>query len=283
MQKAVLIHGGAGSTSEVTPKLMDYAKSSHSKGSALDMVVEAVRLMEDDPVFNAGTGSVKRIDGSIQMDAAVMLPGKIGSVVAIERVRNPILVARDVMEKSPHVMLSGDGAVRFARLMGHKDYDPSTPRSEENYQKMLKALNGEDESLPERFYEYRKYSYLYSLNPNIDTVGAVAMVNGNFAAAVSTGGSSPMIRGRVGDSPIPGAGIYCGPKGAVVATGIGEEIIRNMLCYRVYCEIEKSDLKATLDRFVEEFKGILVGIIAINSREFASSSNSSMATGNFST
>ncbi|HLH85623.1 MAG TPA: isoaspartyl peptidase/L-asparaginase [Thermoplasmataceae archaeon] len=281
MQKAVLIHGGAGSGIEATPKLMDYARASSSKDRAIDVAVEAVRLMEDDPDFNAGTGSVKRIDGSIQMDAAVMVPGRIGSVIAIERVRNPILVARAVMEKSPHVIISGDGAVRFARIMGFPDYDPTTKRSQEIYEKMMKVLNGGEADLPDRYREYRKYSHLYSNHPNIDTVGAVSRVDGNFAAAVSTGGSSPMIRGRVGDSPIPGAGLYCGPKGAVVATGIGEEIIRRMLCYRVYEEIESGNLQNTLDKYIDEFNGVLAGIIAINLKEMASASNSSMATGHF--
>lgn len=260
---------------------MGYAKASMIYTDALDTVVEAVRIMEDDPSFNAGTGSVKRLDGSIQMDAAVMVPGAIGSVINIERVKNPILVARAVMEKTPHVMLAGDGATAFARRLGFPDYDPSTPRTEELYRKALAAIRGQDPSAPEKFASYMKYGEILGIPKNKDTVGAVARIDGKFAAAVSTGGSSPMMRGRVGDSPIPGAGLYAGEKGAVVATGIGEEIIKRTLCYRVYEQIGSEDLYSILRREIAEFGNTLVGLIAVSHESFASYSNSSMATGYF--
>ncbi|MCL4438988.1 MAG: isoaspartyl peptidase/L-asparaginase, partial [Candidatus Thermoplasmatota archaeon] len=257
------------------PRLEKYCHSSNN-GSAMDRVVQAVVLMEDDPVFNAGTGSVRRIDGSIQMDAAVMEEGRIGSVAAIERVKNPVLVAKMVKMKTPHVILSGDGATSFARSVGFPEYDPSTERTDEVWKKTLAFFRGEKVDLPPRYEEYRKFQSIFSQNK--DTVGAVARVDGKFAAAVSTGGSSPMMRGRIGDSPLPGAGIYAGSKGAVVATGIGEEIIRRMLSFRIYEQIGNGSLKNIVKDLIEEFGDILAGVIAVSDNEQVSMANSNMAT-----
>ena len=275
MSDILLLHGGAGSDQSYVQKLEKYASLSNS-GNVVDRVVKAVSLMEDDSAFNAGTGSVRRIDGSIQMDAAVMSDQKLGSVIAIERVKNPILVARKVMEETPHVILSGDGATAFARRMGFPDYDPSTERTTEIWKKTLEFFNGKKVDLPPRYEEYRKFQNLFK--PNTDTVGAVARVNGKFAAAVSTGGSSPMMRGRVGDSPIPGSGFYAGSKGAVVATGIGEEIIRKALCFRIYERIGTGSLKEIVSEMIREFGDVLVGVIAVTEDEQFSLANSNMAT-----
>ena len=275
MSNVLLIHGGAGSDRSYIPKLEKYTVEASLLNTPLDQVVEAVRLMEDDPSFNAGTGSVKRIDGSIQMDAAVMTERRIGSVMAIERVRNPILVSRKVMEETPHIILSGDGATKFARALGFPDYDPTTERTQEIWRKTQDFFRGKKVDLPPRYEEYRKFQHLFGLN--LDTVGAVASVNGSFAAAVSTGGSSPMLRGRIGDSPVPGCGIYSGKKGAVVATGIGEEIIRNMLCYRIYEEIGERPLKDIISERISEFGKVLVGVIAVSENEHFSFANSDMA------
>lgn len=276
MSNVLLLHGGAGSDSSYVPRLEKYASAASVKITPMDQVVDAVRLMEDDPSFNAGTGSVKRIDGSIQMDAAVMEDRKIGSVMAIERVRNPVLVARKVMEETPHIILSGDGAIKFARIMGFPDYDPTTDRTQELWKKTQDFFRGNPVELPSRYEEYRKFQYLFGTNH--DTVGAVSRVDGKFAAAVSTGGSSPMLRGRIGDSPVPGCGLYSGNKGAVVATGIGEEIIRNMLCFRIYEEIGERPLKEIVSERVAEFGKILVGVIAVSQTEHFSMANSDMAT-----
>ena len=275
MSDVLLIHGGAGSDNSYVPRLEKYCHSSFT-GSALDRAINAVVMMEDDPVFNAGTGSVKRIDGSIQMDAAVMEQGKIGSVAAIEKVKNPVLVAKMVMMNTPHVMLSGDGAISFARRMGFPEYDPSTERTEEIWKKTLAFFRGEKVDLPPRYEEYKKFQNMFLTNK--DTVGAVARVDGKFAAAVSTGGSSPMMRGRIGDSPLPGAGLYAGSKGAVVATGIGEEIIKRMLSFRIYEQIGNGSLKSIVKDIIEEFGDILVGVIAVSAKEQFSMANSNMAT-----
>lgn len=285
MPDILLIHGGVGSDisklDELNNKLNGYARESGLNVSPLHSVVDSVILMENDDSFNAGTGSVMRIDGSIQMDAAVMVPGDFGSVIGIERVRNPVLVARDVMEKSPHIMLTSDGAVAFARTLGHADYDPSTNKARERLEKVKKQLSGPAEEMPRNVASFNNYVDYRKFNPKdaCDTVGAVAKIDGNFAAAVSTGGSSPMLRGRVGDSPIIGAGIYCGEKGAVVATGIGEEIAKNLLCYRVYSRIGEKPLKEILVDEIEKFGQTLVGLIAVDSEGYAYHDNGTMPVG----
>ncbi|BAB59574.1 L-asparaginase [Thermoplasma volcanium GSS1] len=270
MRNVLLIHGGAGSDPSYSGRLNSYASFASEEISALDNAVKAVVKMEDDPDFNAGTGSVPRLDGSIQMDAAVMIPGHFGSVINIERVKNPVLVARDVMAKSPHIMISGDGAVKFARLMGYPDYDPTTEKAK----KLLQQFEEEAEKneIPDKFKIYFKY-----VKPH-DTVGAVARVEGEFAGAVSTGGSFPMVRGRVGDSPIPGAGIYVGEKGAVVATGIGEEIAKNILSFRIYNRIGEKRLYDIVKEEVDKFS-VSVGIIAVDEKDYAYYANRPMAVG----
>ncbi len=266
MENAVLIHGGAGTPSHMSSILEDILKNIKLENNALNMAINPVISMEDNPFFNAGTGSVPRMDGSIQMDAAVMSGKELGSVICIENVKNPVLVARDVMIRSPHIMLSGDGATEFAREMGYEYYNTATEKGMERLKKFREevAKNG----LPDKFKFLEKKSG--------DTVGAVARIDGNFAAAVSTGGSFPMLRGRVGDSPIIGAGIYAGEKGAVVATGIGEEIARNILSYRIYSEIGKERLETIVKREVDSFT-VSCGIIAITGDEYISYSNTTMA------
>lgn len=281
MSDLVLLHGGAGAGEPHTELMKSFAEKAFSshKGNALDLVCEGVRYLEDDPKFNAGTGSVKRIDGTIEMDAAVMYNNGIGAVSAIERVKNPILVARAVMEQTPHVLLTSDGALKFARAMGFGDHDPSTPRTEEIWKKTVDFFNGKEVDLADRYRNYYKYAKVLGFPEHKDTVGAVARVNGVFAAAVSTGGASPMMRGRVGDSPMPGTGIYAGPNGAVVATGIGEEIIKRMMCYDIYTRIGTKPLEEVLKDKVAEFGDIHVGVIAVSKDEYASATNAIMPVG----
>lgn len=284
MSNILLLHGGVGSDKAkleyLNNKLNGFARVGSASRSPLENVVNAVIKMEDDDDFNAGTGSVMRIDGSVQMDAAVMIPGDFGSVMAIEGVKNPILVAKDVLEKSPHIMLAADGATKFARTLGYKDYDPSTDKARTRLEKVLEHLGSEGGDIPSNVEHFKKYvDYRKLLEDSCDTVGAVARMNGTFAAAVSTGGSSPMMRGRVGDSPVIGSGIYCGPKGAVVATGIGEEIAKNILCYRVYSQIGTKPLKKILEDEVGSFGQTLVGLIAVDSDDHAYFDNGSMAVG----
>lgn len=263
--RAIVVHGGLSVREELQRHVEEYANIAILEDEPLEAVVKAVQLMEDDPLYNAGTGSNMRFDGSIQMDAAVMVPGNFGAVINIEHVKNPVLVAKDVMLHSPHLILSGDGAVSFARRMGYEYYDPTTERAIEKREKTLKKLRlGE---IPEHYHP-EFFKELLG-----DTVGAVAFYDGNFAAAVSTGGTSLTLRGRVGDSPIPGAGIYCGPKGAVVATGIGEEIIKRMLAINIYHSIGTKPLEKICKEMIEDFGDIPVGVIAITAEEQCAVSN----------
>src|SRR5207249_2151593 len=186
-------------------------------------------VLEDDPRLNAGTGSRMRIDGRIQMDAALMnWDREAGSVAAIEEVKNPIRVAYDVL-KTPHILLVGADAIAFARSKGHARYDPSTPESRRHLEESLEKIrNGR---LP-------RYARKWKGVALHDTVGAVARDRrGHFATGSSTGGLAFMLPGRVGDSPIVGAGLYAGPRGAVSVTGIGEEIIKQVLSKFVYDRI----------------------------------------------
>ena len=264
MSNAVLIHGGAGSPLSMNGILEDILNKIAYDGDQLNAVVNSVVSMEDNILFNAGTGSVPRLDGSIQMDAAVMSNGNFGSVICIENVKNPVLVARDVMLNSPHIILSGDGAVKFARLMGYDYYDPHTEKSRNMIRKFYsESFNG---NVPA----------IFNRKKSGDTVGAVARINNKFAAAVSTGGSFPMLRGRVGDSPLIGAGIYSGPDGAVVATGIGEEIAKKLLSYKIYSKIKTDSLENIVKNEVNSFR-TSCGIIAITDDEYIAYSNTDMA------
>ena len=265
---ALVLHGGAGHKGELREVMEKYARESFKKRDTLEAVVQGVVFMEDDPLFKAGTGSNMRLDGSIQMDAAVMVPEDFGAVINIEKVKNPVLVARDVMLHSPHLILAGDGAIEFARRMGHPEYDPTTEKAKERREEVIKKLrNGE---IPEYYHPEFLTDFLG------DTVGAVARIGGKFAAAVSTGGTSLTLRGRVGDSPITGAGIYCGEKGAVVATGIGEEIIRHMLSIKIYNRIGSAALEKICKEEIEKFGDVPVGVIAVSSDEECAISNRDM-------
>ncbi len=278
VKNSLLLHGGVGSDSSLSAVLHEYARKAFRKDSSLHSVVNATVAMEDDPVFNAGTGSYQRIDGSIQMDAAVMTETGFGSVIGIERIRNPVKLALDVMQKTPHLIMAGDGALRLARLLGYEEYDPDTKKAQEQRAKVMNELDSPEAAKNPRYSPFKRMGDISKLILPEDTVGAVACIKGKFAAAVSTGGATPMLRGRVGDSPIPGAGIFCGTKGAVVATGIGEEIIKHMLCISVYNEIGSKSLPRILQEKASDFEGP-VGLIAIDREGYSYFSSKPMAVG----
>lgn len=196
-------------------------------GSALDAVIAAVAVLENDPLFNAGYGSLLNSEGAVEMDASVMVaqPGRrrgarhivrAGGVAAITRVRNPILLARAVMEHSSHVLMTGEGAERFARKCGVPTCLPGELITERARERWLARIEREREE---------------KLGDAHGTVGAAALDrNGQLAAATSTGGVPGKIAGRVGDSAIIGAGVFAGAQGAASATGHGEAIIMAQLC-----------------------------------------------------
>jgi beta-aspartyl-peptidase (threonine type) len=193
-------------------------------GLALDAVEAAVRALEDDPGFNAGRGAVLDRNGFAELDAAIMdgRDRSAGAVAQVRTIRNPVSAARVVMDRTPHVLIAGPGAVRVARDNGLEIVDPSyfvTPKRQEQ---LKRALSGRTEAWDKR-----------------GTVGAVARdAQGNLAAATSTGGMAAKMPGRIGDSPLIGAGTYADNAScAVSATGHGEMFIRvsvaRMICARV--------------------------------------------------
>ena len=221
-----------------------------SDGSALDAVCAAVVVLEDDSLFNAGRGACYNTDEEHELDAAVMdgATRRAGAVAAVNRIRNPVLAARAVMEKSRHVLLVGRGAERFARAHGVK----LAPRGYFSTATRLAALRSR-------------------LEGHHGTVGAVALdADGRLAAATSTGGYTGKLPGRVGDSPIVGAGTYADDLCAVSGTGLGEAFIRTVLAYDVAARMRyrKENLaRATGAALVQIAKlGADGGVIAVDRR-----------------
>jgi beta-aspartyl-peptidase (threonine type) len=191
-------------------------------GSALDAVEAAARLLEDDPHFNAGRGSVFTFQGTIEMDAAIMKGSSrdAGAVTGVTATRNPISLARKVMEMSPHVLLSREGADQFSR-----DQD-------------LEQAEPEYFAIPERRRQLevmRSSDHYFDAELKYGTVGAVAVdADGHVAAATSTGGLTGKRWGRIGDSPLIGAGTYADDRaGAVSATGAGDYFIRESVAHEI--------------------------------------------------
>jgi len=275
MRPLIVTHCGSGSDM----KMQDLAEESagaglailNRGGSALDAVEGAIVVLEDDPRTNTGIGARRRVDGTVQMDAALMdSQMNIGAVAAIMNVRNPIRVARMVMD-SPNVMLAGEGAVAFARRRRVPFFDPSNMESEEKWRDALAKIRNGD--LPEWASKWRGFRFE-------DTVGAVAMdKKGRFAAGSSTGGHSYMLPGRVGDSPIVGSGLYAGPLGAATATGVGEEIIRVVLSKFVYDQMASGHRAGKACSLgVGLFpQSVPVGMIAVNRHGWGESCNRNMA------
>lgn len=204
-------------------------------GSALDAVEAVVRGLEDDPLFNAGRGAVFTADGHNELDAAIMDGAslKAGAVAGITGTRNPITLARAVMEKSPHVMLIGAGAERFGRQAGVEQADPSWFFTERRWQSLKKTLTERGLPLPPRPAGVRPEPASAAAGPAFEdrkfgTVGVVVLDRGgHVAAGTSTGGTTAKLWGRVGDVPIIGAGTYANDQScAVSATGTGEYFIR---------------------------------------------------------
>src|SRR5262249_34397024 len=220
MPISILVHGGAGDSAHPDDSPEDAMRGCLAAaragyevlrrgGSSLDAVVAAAVVLVADPNFNAGTGSALNADGEVENDASVMEGQRLGAgaVASIRGVKNPIRLARLVMEKTPHVLLACEGAIRFAKDNGVALVDPKsmvTPRVLQKWR---------------------------SGNHELGTIGTVAIdANGNVAAATSTGGTMGKMPGRVGDSPLIGSGTYADNlTGAGSATGMGEAIIKVVL------------------------------------------------------
>jgi beta-aspartyl-peptidase (threonine type) len=247
---AIVLHGGAGVIERATmnPKTeADYraslseaieagAKVLDRGGSSLDAIEAAIRILEDNPLFNAGRGAVFTADGKNELDSAIMDGAtlKAGAVAGVTRTRHPISLARAVMEKSQWVMLSGAGADAFAAHVGLDQVDPSFFFTEQRWQSLIRELKKEGLPIPPRpaGAPPAPPEPLAQIEPpdahRYGTVGVVALdKHGDIAAGTSTGGLTAKRWGRIGDSPILGAGTYASNKScAVSGTGTGEYFIR---------------------------------------------------------
>ena len=239
---AFAIHGGAGTIArdKLTPEreaamraAMEQAlRAGHAilskGGSSLDAVTAAIVILEDSPYFNAGKGAVFTHDGTNELDAAIMYGPTLaaGAVGSVHTVKNPITLARAVMEKSAHVMMVAGGAEKFADSVGVERVDPKYFHTDERWQQLQEKLAKEREP---------KTSSLTSLaDDKFGTVGAVALdLSGALAAGTSTGGMTNKRFGRVGDTPIIGAGTYANSGCAVSATGHGEYFIRYTVAHDI--------------------------------------------------
>lgn len=257
----LVIHGGAGTLlpgkmsaekeRAYRDKLTEALSAGYEKikngGQSLDAVTAAITVMEDSPLFNAGKGAVMTHEGKNELDASIMdgATQDAGAVAGITTVKNPILAARSVMEKSGHVMLSGPGAEHFAESQGLEIVAPEyfwTERRWENLQRVL-----EKDSAQVELDHDEKQTFSPPVVDNIDdkfgTVGAVARdKKGSLAAGTSTGGMNNKRYGRIGDSPIIGAGNYANNQVAVSCTGWGEFYIRTVAAYNVASQMKLLDL-----------------------------------------
>jgi len=237
---AIAVHGGAGPIVTDSDDEAAVAKQGcraaaragyavlRAGGSALDAVVEAVAILEDDPLFNAGVGSCLNEDGEVEMDASVMEGEALraGAVALVRTVKNPVRLARAVMERTEHVFLAGRGALKLAREAGLQEVDPRAlvvPRMVVRWERERKKREA----------------------PVPGTVGAVALdARGHVAVATSTGGTSFKRGGRIGDTPLIGCGTYADDRlGAASATGSGEAIIRVVLA-KAACDAMAAGLSA---------------------------------------
>ena len=279
---ALVIHGGAGTMSRADldadterdiraalDRALDAGNAIlRAGGDALDAVSAAVVVLEDDPHFNAGKGAVFNADGVNELDASIMdgATSRAGAVAGVHRVKNPIRLARAVMEKSKHVMLIGDGAEKFAESVDIELVDPSYFRTEHRWDALQKA------KAEEKAAEAAGAAVVLPSSAYFGTVGAVALdAKGHIAAATSTGGMTNKKWGRVGDAPIIGAGTFAGDACGVSATGWGEYFIRLSVAHDICARVayRGDSLQAAADEVVMKRVPALGGdggIIALDAK-----------------
>lgn len=256
---ALVIHGGAGTIlkknmtpemeKEYTDKLNEALKAGYDTlskgGTSVDAVVVSIKILEDSPLFNAGKGSVFNADGKNEMDASIM-NGKTlmaGAVAGVRTIKNPITAARCVMEKSPHVVMAGDGAEKFAKECKCQFEDANYFFEQKRWDQLQKIKKTEQQQL-DHSDTTGSVDPTEFMDKKFGTVGLVALDQfGDLAAGTSTGGMTNKKYGRVGDSPIIGAGTYANNKTcAVSCTGHGEFFIRSVVAYDVSALMEYKGL-----------------------------------------
>ncbi len=293
---ALIAHGGAGGRGPAAERperrrgmlaaVAAGAEILRGGGSALDAVIAIVRSLEDHPLFNAGLGSLLTVDGSVEMDASIMVAAprpqsppraaagaacgsaarrvelRAGAVAAVTRVRNPILLARAVMDLTPHVLIAGAGAERLARRAGVplcRPDDLVTPRARARWRAAL-----------ERRAETSAGAEPGDGSGRYGTVGAVALdAHGVLAAATSTGGVSGKLHGRIGDSAIIGAGTFADARGAASATGQGEAIMKVSLCREAIAMLGRGGPRNAAERAIAQLAAMTggqAGIVMIDRR-----------------
>ncbi len=267
--KILLVHGGAGRiTGDQGPRLRELAEACRygfEHDDPIDMVVEAVVYMEDTGLFNAGLGSALNLQGEREMDAGIMASNrKPGAVAAVRYPRNPVRLARIVMEETDHIIIAGSGADTLAKRLGLEEAQPPPQHILERYKTLLE--------------EYRRGAQQYYQGNRgiiekaglLDTVGAAALHDGDLAAATSTGGVWLKLPGRVGDTPIPGAGFLATPRMAGSSTGLGEAIIMAQPLYRLDHLLSKGyklhEALEELSSQLPEEAGNAIGLIAVTRR-----------------
>ncbi len=250
----LVMHGGAGTIrrGSMTPEVESAYRSRIEEalraghrvlsdgGSSVDAVVATIVVLEDSPLFNAGKGAVFTAEGTNSLDASIMDGSTLqaGAVAGVETIRNPIRLARAVMDHSPHVMLAGAGAEAFAAEQGVEQVEPSyfyTERRWEALQRAKQADAGGSQAHGAPTAEVRDSKF--------GTVGVIALdARGNIAAGTSTGGMTNKKWGRIGDSPIIGAGTYANESCGISATGWGEYFIRNVVAYDICARMKYLDI-----------------------------------------
>lgn len=280
MSRAVIaIHGGAGAIARAAMSaekeqqyiqaLSDVVASGQAilaaGGSALDAVTEAVRLLEECPLFNAGKGAVFTHQGTHELDACVM-DGRsleVGAVAGVSHLRHPVLAARAVLEHSPHALFIGAGAESFAAQHGLETVAADYFSTPERWQQLQRALASQQMLLDHDGAAQTADGHPLDNDRKLGTVGAVACdLQGNLAAATSTGGMTNKQAGRVGDSPIVGAGCYANNANvAVSCTGTGEVFMRTLAAYDIAALVEYRglSLKQASERVVMEKIPLLGG------------------------
>lgn len=252
----IVIHGGAGTIlkenmsdsleAAYKAKLKEAISAGYeilkNGGTSLDAVTNTINIMEDSPLFNSGKGAVFTHDGTNELDASIM-DGKTldaGAISGVRHIKNPINLARDVMEKSEHVMLYGNGAEEFAQSLGYKMMDTSYFFTQKRYESLKKVIE-KDETKNEKTISFEDP---YIKDSKFGTVGCAALdKHGNLAAGTSTGGMTNKRWNRIGDSPIIGAGTYANNATcAVSATGWGEYFIRGVVAYDISALMEYKGL-----------------------------------------
>jgi isoaspartyl peptidase/L-asparaginase-like protein (Ntn-hydrolase superfamily) len=290
-KRLIIAHGGAGSSPKYTKNVMHACKAGYeilkNNGCATDAVETAISILEDSEMFNAGAGAVLRLDKTIELDAAIMDSDlNCGAVAAIKNIKNPIKAARIVMERTPYVLLVGNGANRLIKQYGFKEHKIISQKAIARHKKLVAKLKSK--KLPDAYRGYtQKLTHLLNtLNIDLsaesmvetETVGAVAYdIYGKFAAGSSTGGISIGIKGRVGDTPIIGAGVYAGPNGAVTLTGIGEEIIKICAAKYVYDLLSKISAQRACRICINRLKPVPTGVIAISKKNYGIACTKRMA------